>query len=119
MVAWVTQEAERRNVSVSSVFSQAVTELRRRLAADKLLASGAVDEPLSDAMYAFHHAEQNGTDPDVLRVGDAWGRVALEHDANAYAAVKHYAQERLAGRATPTLVAATLARLAQLTGEAQ
>jgi len=113
---WVENEARRSGKSVSSLFTEAVRDLRRRRAAKALLGSFGDTAPLSDAMFAFHRAEQNGSDPDVSSIGDAWGRVECdEHDAEAHALVEHYAQERMAGRATNELAAKTLDGLRRLT----
>lgn len=114
-VAWVEAEARASGVSVSSLFTLALRELRRRRAADALLASFGDARPLSDAMSAFIRSEQRGDDPAVRAIGDAWGAVDSDlHDDEALALVEQYAKERLAGRATDDLVARTLTALRRM-----
>ena len=114
-VAWVEAEARATGVSVSSLFTLALRDLRRRRAAEELLASFGDGSALSDAMSAFLRSEQRGDDPAVRAIGDAWALVdSTQHDDEALELVEYFAKERLAGRATGDLVAHTLAALRRL-----
>jgi len=112
--AWLRERSEASDVSVSALVDEAVAAKRRHEALGKLLAELGQNEPLSDAMGSFLRAEMHGSDPDVARIGDAWGRSDHEHDDSAYEIVRHYAEERFAARSTPELVAQTLTALQPL-----
>jgi hypothetical protein len=111
---WLRERSEESEVSVSALVDEAVGAKRRHEALGKLLKELGEDEPLSDAMGSFLRAEMRGSDPDVVRIGDAWGRAGREHDAAAYEIVRHYAEERFAARSTPELVTKTLTALQPL-----